>query len=322
MPAPISTTSSQEASTTSPTATTSGTPTTPSPVATISETQQPTIVPTDTATKDYIDLVNRVGRTISIGIQEIIDTRSTKKLIQQDCTNIRSLCSEAATASPPQGFKAFHALLIEGCRRYSWGAETMLKAIDANDQAGIAEAENLMDGGYDYFYQARQLATELTPSLAGIASFKGLREEAQRQAEAQAEREAQQKQAEEFAAQQKVPPIEIYSAWIEKNIIGTPEAHLRARNTSQRTIDAYEVLLSFYDRFDREVKEFNSTYGTNQMRGTIQKTLQSGDTYDCYWNLAVYDLTTRFTVRLYQVHFTDGTTWKENSPEVVGVLNE
>lgn len=124
----------------------------------------------------------------------------------------------------------------------------------------------------------------------------------QKKAEAK-KAEEEQKRKEESA------PLKVVEAYVQKNSIGTPEAYVIVRNTSNKTIDAYKVSILCYNSFGEPVSDFS---GSNEYRGIAQDVyISPGETfgYNYYWLLAVQDTTTKITATITEVHFTDGTTW-------------
>jgi len=113
-------------------------------------------------------------------------------------------------------------------------------------------------------------------------------------------------------------PIYFVSAEVNFNSIGTPEANLVVKNISKKVIDAYEIKIYCYDRFDRPVRHYatnsNVSEGISQEKigpNGINGSKISEDYYCCgdTWTLYGHDTTTKIKVYLSKVHFTDGTRW-------------
>lgn len=118
--------------------------------------------------------------------------------------------------------------------------------------------------------------------------------------------EAKHNQAEQIK-KEVVFPVEIISAKIIKDEIGTPNLHLTLKNTSKKTIDALEIDANFYDNFNEPAGKFG--VGDNSIIATSQEKIAPGETVTRRWNLAVYDSATKVDgVKIKRLHFTDGET--------------
>jgi hypothetical protein len=145
-------------------------------------------------------------------------------------------------------------------------------------------------------YPTHPLAVEAKkqiPTLRDMAEKKAVEEERKKQ------------QAEEA----KKPPLLIDRVWISYNSIGHPEINVRVRNVSRKSIDAFEVMFSLYDAYDRPAKHYLNE--TNQYGGIFQKsTIGPGATKEVTWTPYGYDLTAKAEARLDSVHFSDNTAWR------------
>ena len=106
----------------------------------------------------------------------------------------------------------------------------------------------------------------------------------------------------------------VASKSIENNIIGTPELHITVKNTSDKAIDGIEIWASFYNNFDEPAGEWGDS-SDNTLLVRSQQVIEAGDSKTLYWNLAAYESATRVTnVRVYRVHYSDGTTMERYFP--------
>ena len=134
------------------------------------------------------------------------------------------------------------------------------------------------------------------------------------------EEQAAQAEAEQLAKEEaQKPPLELQKVWITFNSIGTPEARLRVKNVSDKTIDAFKVQFYCFDNFDSPVEHY--LYDTNIFSAISQDTIEPGTVTgdNTYWTLYGYDTTTKAKARLGEVHFTDGTTWQPEEDQIVEI---
>lgn len=129
---------------------------------------------------------------------------------------------------------------------------------------------------------------------------------------------------------------EMYSTRIEKNIIGTPELKLVAKNTSDKDIDSFEFKCSFVDSFDKSVYKTGTKTTTFEgvvqdanlknkntpkvyMDDTKKKIYKMYDANEFTFNLVLYNLAYDIKssgkegvsdITVTKVKFTDGTIWE------------
>lgn len=103
-------------------------------------------------------------------------------------------------------------------------------------------------------------------------------------------------------------PVKVLTSFVSKNSIGTPEANVDLTNKSKKLVDGVKVGIYCYNNFDEPVT--GSIIGDNEFRGISQETLKPGKSEFYSWSLSQYDLTTKIKPYVYEVHFTDGTSWK------------
>lgn len=105
-------------------------------------------------------------------------------------------------------------------------------------------------------------------------------------------------------------PLLICGAMIEKNQIGVPEVTIAVGNTSDRTIEAYDVEIQCWNAFDEPVG-----IGGNVYEGTSQKTIVESEIVTSTWMLAGHDTATRIAVRVTRVKPSHGKVWEQTSEE-------
>lgn len=117
---------------------------------------------------------------------------------------------------------------------------------------------------------------------------------------------------------QKIPaPISIERFEVDINVIGEPIARIQIKNESDKTIDGYKVLVSVKDNFGKDVREFGS--GEPIAHLINQREIAPGDlsNYQYYWTLHGYETGTKFHAKLYEIHYTDGSSWKATQSDPV-----
>ncbi len=93
-----------------------------------------------------------------------------------------------------------------------------------------------------------------------------------------------------------------------KTEIGTPVANVTVKNISTKTVDAFKVHITTFDKFGDPANGFlkDNTYnGISQ-----DHDLAPGESYEASWDLYNYDTTAKVDATPYQVHFTDGSSWE------------
>ncbi len=106
----------------------------------------------------------------------------------------------------------------------------------------------------------------------------------------------------------------VVSTSIYQDSIGTPNLKMVLKNTSEKTIDGIEVMMSFTNNFDEPVTKFNQR-STSLFIAQSQETIAPGKSSTGSWNLAAYESATKVTnVRAYRVHYSDGSTMERYFP--------
>ncbi|MFD0589682.1 hypothetical protein ACFQZE_16955 [Paenibacillus sp. GCM10027627] len=103
-------------------------------------------------------------------------------------------------------------------------------------------------------------------------------------------------------------PIKVTGVTIDHNSIGIPQPHISFKNLTNKTVDALEIRISCYDTFGREVTFPGQG---NVFLGIAQDIIiPSGAENIFVWTLNLFENTTKVDVKVTNVHFTDGTSWK------------
>lgn len=104
---------------------------------------------------------------------------------------------------------------------------------------------------------------------------------------------------------------------VDKDVIGQPVAFIQLKNNSDKTIDGFKVILSAKDNFGAEVKQFG--YSDPIMKLMSQHTVGPHEVSSAshYWHLFGFENGTKFHIKLYEIHYTDGTSWKAEESEPV-----
>jgi len=105
-------------------------------------------------------------------------------------------------------------------------------------------------------------------------------------------------------------PLLICGAMVEKNSIGVPEVTIAVGNTSDRTIEAYDVEIECWNAFDEPVGIDGNVYD-----GTSQKRIAESEIATSTWMLAGHDTATRVSVRVTRVKPSHGNVWEQTREE-------
>lgn len=106
----------------------------------------------------------------------------------------------------------------------------------------------------------------------------------------------------------------VASTSIYSDSIGTPNLKMVLKNTSEKTIDGIEVMMSFTNNFDEPIAKWNQG-STSLFIARSQETIAPGASETGSWNLVAYDSATKITnVRVYRVHYSDGTEMERYFP--------
>jgi hypothetical protein len=109
-----------------------------------------------------------------------------------------------------------------------------------------------------------------------------------------------------------IPPIVITGSGIHYNVIGLPELTIAVHNPRQIAVEAFEVDVECFDKFDEPV---NSPGKDNRFKGISQSKLLPNATTRAKWQLSLNQNTTRATLWVSRVKLSDGTIWTQTRQE-------
>lgn len=112
-------------------------------------------------------------------------------------------------------------------------------------------------------------------------------------------------------------PVKIEKVTIKKDMIGQPNLYLVIRNISQKKIDAYKIVVECRNNYNEKLKQFG--FGDTYFKGIGQETINPNELNErgAYWTLNGFDTATRFHIRVFSIHFADGTEWRPDDDNVV-----
>ncbi|RKD20959.1 hypothetical protein BEP19_14835 [Ammoniphilus oxalaticus] len=114
----------------------------------------------------------------------------------------------------------------------------------------------------------------------------------------------------EYKGLKNKPPLELLKSWVTFNSIGNPEARIRLKNITNKSVDAFDVKILTFDNYNQPVNHY--LYKENIFSGVSQDIINpgitTGDNY--YWTLHGHDNTTKIKTVLVRVHFTDDSVWE------------
>jgi hypothetical protein len=105
-------------------------------------------------------------------------------------------------------------------------------------------------------------------------------------------------------------PLLICGAMVEDNQLGIPEVTIAVGNTSDRTIEAFDVEIECWNAFDEPVGTLGNVY-----EGTSQKRIAESEISTATWMLAGHDTTTRVAVRVTRIKPSYGQVWEQTREE-------
>lgn len=106
-------------------------------------------------------------------------------------------------------------------------------------------------------------------------------------------------------------PLLISGATISRNSIGAPEVTIAVGNTTDRTIEAFDVEIECWNAFDEPV----NALGDNIYHGTSQKPIAASEVVTSTWMLSVHPTTARVSVRVTRVKPSHGNVWEQGREE-------
>lgn len=148
--------------------------------------------------------------------------------------------------------------------------------------------------------------------LAIIASATGGNKEIANNSNTQpAANNSQSAAQQEPAKPQEPSPLEIVNTSVSEDSIGTPVANVTVRNTSAKEMDGVKLLIKTFNNFGEPANGFLTD---NNYKGISQEKIAPGKTTTLSWPLYNYDTASKIEASVYQIHFSDGTTWGEDMP--------
>lgn len=104
-------------------------------------------------------------------------------------------------------------------------------------------------------------------------------------------------------------PVTIEKATVTKDMIGTPEANVTFKNTTTKEVDGIKARIQAFNNFDEPVK--GNFSDSNVFEAISQDKIAAGKSDTSVWTMYNFDTTSKIKVEVYNIHFTDGTTWGE-----------
>lgn len=109
---------------------------------------------------------------------------------------------------------------------------------------------------------------------------------------------------------EKKPPLEPVTGNIVVNSANVRNIYCIWKNISDKTIDAYEVIILCYDSYNRPVWHY--LYKSNRFTGQMQGLIKPGENSSAssYWYMHGFELLSNAKIKIKSVHFSDGSVWK------------
>lgn len=105
-----------------------------------------------------------------------------------------------------------------------------------------------------------------------------------------------------------IPPVRVLATGIHPNAIGIPEISVEVQNTKPLSVEAFEIDVECFDKFDEPVSWPGKG---NVFRGISQTTLPPKETKRTSWQLSLHRNTTRAKLWVSRVKLSDGTVWSQ-----------
>lgn len=109
-----------------------------------------------------------------------------------------------------------------------------------------------------------------------------------------------------------IPPVRVLATGIHLNVIGVPEISVEVKNTKSQAVEAFEIDVECFDKFDDPVSWPGEG---NVFRGICQTTLPPQQTTRTSWQLSLHRNTTRAKLWVSRVKLGDGTVWTQSKAE-------
>ncbi len=125
---------------------------------------------------------------------------------------------------------------------------------------------------------------------------------------------------EEVSEEDLNPGLEITDQWVSKNSIGTPQVNITVKNSTGKDIDGLKVQVLGINNFGEFVNANIS--GDSYFYGYSQQTITNGSTKTLTWSMYLFDSTTSTWTNIYELHFTDGSSWEGRIADMMTEFDE
>lgn len=112
-------------------------------------------------------------------------------------------------------------------------------------------------------------------------------------------------------------PVQIVDGVVARDILNQPEIVLRLKNHSERSIDALELHIELFDKFDRPVE---GAFGASHAKKTLyQNVIEAGEEVVAKQSVPWHNTVGKAKVSIVQYLFVNGKPVKVPEPEVIEV---
>ena len=114
------------------------------------------------------------------------------------------------------------------------------------------------------------------------------------------------------AREKSMPPLVMTASGIHYNVIGIPELTIEFQNTRSAPVDAFEVEIECFDKFDEAVTFPGKG---NIFKGISQATVEPKEKSRASWQLSLHRNTTKAKIWISRAKIGDGTIWTQTRDE-------
>jgi membrane-associated protease RseP (regulator of RpoE activity) len=114
------------------------------------------------------------------------------------------------------------------------------------------------------------------------------------------------------AREKSMPPVVMTASGIHYNVIAVPELTIEFQNTRSEAVEAFEVEIECFDKFDEAVTFPGKG---NVFKGISQSTVEPKGKSRASWQLSLHRNTTKAKVWVSRVKIGDGTIWTQTRDE-------
>jgi hypothetical protein len=107
-------------------------------------------------------------------------------------------------------------------------------------------------------------------------------------------------------------PVVILKQGITTNVIGLPELHLKVRNNTTNTVEAFDICADCFNKFDEPVMQIG---GSNRYLGTQQRSIGPGEEVMCTWQLSLQRNTIKAHAWISRVKLSQGPVWNQSKEQ-------